>query len=373
MIIAHHHPHRRTVGFGAVAVAVAVAVIAALTSTTTAAASNHTIVVHAGESIQAALDHAGPGDKVVVGPGVYTEQLVLTTDRVSLVGNGAVLRPPPTLASNICSGLAGPDNAGADTQAGICVAGTGVELAPFNNNEHRRFISVDQRVRGVTISGFRVESFSGPNVAFVAAADARLNDSVLVDGDRYGALTVGSTHSRFSRNVVTTGGEPDGIGLCIDDVAPATVDHNNVSGYIAGFCVQTQRADVRSNVAHDNCIGVYVDPGIGAVVRDNHIVSNNAPCADLYSYISGVGVYLQGSHGTVVSGNRIEGHRPAGYRDVAALVITDEAAPAPASDNTVRNNRFADNMLDVLVDSAGAGNVVRHNRCTTSQPAGLCD
>ena len=52
-------------------------------------------------------------------------------------------------------------------------------------------------------------------------------------------------------------------------------------------------------------------------------------------------------------------------------MITDGAA-APATDNTVRNNRFADNTLDVLVDTAGAGNTVSHNRCTTSEPAGLC-
>ncbi len=213
----------------------------------------------------------------------------------------------------------------------------------------------------------------GPNVAFVAAADARLDGNVLIDGDRYGALTVGSTHTRFTRNVVATSGALHGIGLCADDVTPATVDHNDVSRYVAGFCVQTQGADFRNNVAHDNCIGVFVDPGVGAVVRDNRIVSNNGPCVELFSFVTGVGVYLQGAHGTVVRGNRIEGHTPAGYRQVAAVVITDEGAPTPASDNTVRNNRFADNTLDVLVDSAGTGNVVTHNHCTSSQPAGLCD
>jgi hypothetical protein len=308
----------------------------------------------------------------VVSAGVYTEQITVTTDRISLIGNGAVLRPPSTVASNICSGLAGTDTAGADTQAGICVTGTGVELAPFSS-EHRRFISVDHRVEGVTISGFRVEGFSGPNIAFVAAADARLQRNQLIDGDGYGAVSVGSTDTRFSHNVVASSGALHGIGLCTDDVAAATVDHNDVSGYIAGLCVQTQGADFRNNVAHDNCIGVYVDPGIGATVRNNRIETNNGPCARLFNYISGVGVYLQGTHGTVVTGNRIEGHHPAGYRQVAAVVITDEDAPVPASDNTVRNNRFAANSLDVLVDSTGTGNTVVHNHCTSSQPAGLCD
>jgi hypothetical protein len=362
-------PQRRTARRLAL---VSVAALGVLAHSAPAVASSHTIVVRSGESIQTALDAARPGDRVVVSTGVYTEQLLLTTERVSLIGNGAVLRPPQVFSPNICSGLAGQVSPGVDTEVGICVAGRGVVLGPLVNQEHHRVISVERRVRGVTISGFRVEGFSGANVAFVAASDALLTDNVLVDGDHYGALTVGSTQTRFTRNVVATNGDLHGIGVCTDDVTPVTVDHNDVSGYVVGFCVQTQGADFRNNVAHDNCIGFFVDPGIGAVVRDNRISSNNyAPCKDFF--VTGVAVYLQGTHGTVVRGNRIEGHVPAGVLPAAALVITDSGAAAPASDNTVRNNRFDDNTLDVLVDSTGTGNTVIHNHCATSQPAGLCN
>ena len=91
-----------------------------------------------------------------------------------------------------------------------------------------------------------------------------------------------------------------------------------MSGYIVGLCVQTQGADFRDNFVHDNCIGVYVDPGIGAIVRNNHIVVQQRAVRGVLLLITGVGVYLQGTHGTVVRGNRIEGHTPAGYRDVGA-------------------------------------------------------
>ncbi len=326
-----HHRHRTGGARIAIAAAATAMSLGVVTVPTVAAhADRYSAVVHPGESIQVAIDAARPGDPRLAGPK--------------------------------------DDAPGPASEAGICVHGAGVQLAPFVG-EHRRFVSVERRVRDVTITGFRVEGFTGPNVAFVGASGARLDRNVLADGDQYGALTVGSTRTRFSRNTVTSSAAVRNIGMCADDVAPAIVDHNDVSGYVAGLCVQTQAADFRSNVVHDNCIGVYVDPGIGALVRDNRITSNNAACQD-FDFITGIDVYLDGAHGTQVTGNRIEGHTPPAYG--AGIVITDNPSAGPAIDNTVRGNRFVDNTLDLLVDTTGTGNIVTRNRCTTSQPAGLC-
>jgi len=324
--------------------------------------------VRPGGSIQAAIDRAQPGATIVVAGGVHAEQLTISTDGITLIGVAARLVPPPVAVTNICSGLAGDvGKHGPPTQVGICVAGTGVTLADFNG-EHRKLISVGRRVRNVTVSGLRIENFSGADIAFVAATDARLDANRLLDGDHYGALTVGSTRTRFTRNVVATN-SLHAIGVCADDATPTTVDHNDVSGYAIGFCVQTQRADVRHNNVHDNCIGVYVDPGIGAIVRENRISADNGPCEAFFD--TGVGVYLQATSGTRVSGNRIQGHSTSG--DDTGVVITDGEPGQVASNNTVTRNWFAGNGLDVLVNASGTGNTVTHNRCTTSQPAGLCN
>jgi len=80
------------------------------------AASAATIDVLPGQSIQAAINHASPGDTIVVHPGVYHESVVVTKDHLTLHGAGAsgagtVLMPPQQ--SNRC--LHGA--------AGICVFG----------------------------------------------------------------------------------------------------------------------------------------------------------------------------------------------------------------------------------------------------------
>jgi hypothetical protein len=366
------HHHRRpssTVVALAGTVGIALAGLASATAPSAVqAAGSGTVVVHPDESIQAALDDAQPNSTILVVGGVHAEQLTVTKDGITLIGVRTRLVPPATAVTNLCSGLAGTiDENGPPTQAGICVHGDGVELAPFKA-EHRRVTSVARQVRSVTVAGFQIEGFSGANVAVLGAADARLARNTLVDGGKYGAVTAGSTRTRVTGNTVSTSGALHDIGLCADDVSPATVDHNDVSGYVVGLCVQTQGADFRDNIVHDNCIGVYVDPGIGAVVRNNHITANNGPCEEFF--VNGIGVYLDSTQGTQVTGNRIDGHTPAGYG--AGLVITDGASAAPASDNTVRNNSFADNTLDILFDTAGSGNTIRNNRCTSSHPAELC-
>ena len=55
------------------------------------------VVVNPGESIQAAIDAADQHTTIVVRPGTYAENLLITTDRITLIGQGATLVPPATL------------------------------------------------------------------------------------------------------------------------------------------------------------------------------------------------------------------------------------------------------------------------------------
>jgi hypothetical protein len=118
--------------------------------------------------------------------------LTIDKDGIALVGHGAILVPPSSAASNLCSGLAG-DN----TQAGICVTGYDVVLAPFLS-EHRKVISVGKPVKGVSINRFQINNFSGQNVAIVGGQDVSVTRNDLTNGGQYSLLSDGSKNTIVS-------------------------------------------------------------------------------------------------------------------------------------------------------------------------------
>lgn len=124
--------------------------------------------VKAPASIQAALDQAKSGDTIVVEAGTYSEQISITTNGITLLGRNAIINPPSVFVTNPCTDLAGPT-----TQAGICIAGSGIVYIdqPFNG-EHKKVQSVATPVKNVKVSGFTVNGFSGLNIAVLGARDA---------------------------------------------------------------------------------------------------------------------------------------------------------------------------------------------------------
>src|SRR5215471_19154409 len=98
----------------------AIALGIALSAPYAAAASSagNVIVVHPGQSIQAAVNHAQPGDTVLVEPGVYQQAVIIRTDGITLRGSGnfhggTVIVPPSTPPNNLCTSAFGP--------TGVCI------------------------------------------------------------------------------------------------------------------------------------------------------------------------------------------------------------------------------------------------------------
>lgn len=327
------------------------------------------IHVNSGQSIQAAINSAHGGDKIVVEAGTYAEQLTISTDGITLVGHNAIIVPPPTPVTNACSGLAGPG-----TQAGICVEGSNIVFStePFNG-EHVKVLSVGDRVRDTSIEGFTVTGFVGLNIAVVGAQDAIISENTVSSSPRYGILTVGSKNSNIKHNTVITAGQPPKgfnfffIGICMDDVSTVTIANNDISGYLIGLCVQTAGAVIHDNNVHDVCVGAFVDPGIkGARLHDNSFSNPGLLCPPTFSK----GIIISGGVDTVVKRNTFSGIKNAGK--AAGLVLVDDSTGAIASGNDIEKNVFEDNDLDIYEQTTGEGNVVKNNECTLAVPAALC-
>jgi nitrous oxidase accessory protein NosD len=241
-------------------------------------------------------------------------------------------------------------------------------VGPYDGGEHAPIISVGRPVSRVRVEGFDIAGFSGPYVAVVGGRNVRIAGTSLRDSAIYGVLSTASRSTRITDNEISGPSVRGFIGICIDDLSSPVVDDNDISGQIIGVCVETTGASVSRNGIHDNCLGVFVDPGVGATITRNHITSNNG-CDQLpASY--GRGVTLSGTNGTVVSHNVFEGHTGPG--GLAAVSVTDDEGGTVATGNVVTHNQFAANTLDISSTATGA-NRIDHNDCTASTPAQLCD
>jgi nitrous oxidase accessory protein NosD len=374
--------------YASVTLSLAIIYITLISLINPVSANGNTIHVYKGHSIQSAINSANAYDHIIVEAGTYAEQLTITEDGITLIGHNAVLVPPSSPTTNTCSGLAGLNAfTGLDTQAGICITGSNVVLAPYVT-EHRKVLSVGDRIKDVSVRGFSVSGFDGLNIAIVGAKDTTVCENTLTDGATYGALTVGSKNSVIERNTVVSSPPvaPNTflrfIGICMDDVSSVTIAHNSINGYNIGLCVQTSGADIHDNSVKNCCIGAYVDPGIdGAKLHNNEVKDTNPLCKEDASVSGAFGVWgiiIAGAKNTLLKDNRISGITD-GFSQTklpAAGVAVFDDFPGGTGDvaegNMVIDNRIVRNDVDLQVAATGNGNVEKDNNCKVSLPAGLC-
>lgn len=352
-------------GWKARALGVAGALVGAMCFSTVPvlASDGHTIVVTPGHSIQAAVDSAKPGDTIKVEEGTYQENVLITTDRLSVRGGGA--------GKTI---LTAPAN---DNGCGICIFGQGVPFGVIT-----QFVSGD-RISDLTVSNF---GFAG---VFGYGTDRLQVTRVDASGNLgYGISRFNSTRTVFSHNRAWgsheagfyVGDSPDANTLVVENQA-----WNNDLGI---FIRHAHGVTVTENHSWANCFGLLVlddgqPGGAGDVnITDNNISGNNQFCPATPDPSSppahgGAGVVLFGAIRTVVSDNEINNN---GVAQVEALgrggVVVISAAPFGGGNplnNTVKDNEILNNsQFDILWDGSGTGNSFLDNECKTSVPPGLC-
>ncbi len=338
----------------------------------TSASASTTIVVWPGQSIQAAVNRASPGDTVLVKPGVYHQSVQIRTDGITLRGSGdfpggTVLDPPKSIPKTLCSAAFGP--------TGVCIlakkvnAKTGVVTTPVRNDA----------VTAMMVTGFPANGVFGYGTVGLSV----MRVMAINDGD-YGISRFASTRTLFA-NDIAIGNREAGFYVGDSPWADTVVRDNLAFGNQFGIFIRHARhVVVIGNRVSRNCQGILVlDDGQrggagNATIRDNSVFKNNKFCPkseDTPVSTQGGGILLLGASYTLVARNSVEGNTGKQFNSGGIVVLSARKLTKgsnPNFDTIARNTAFRDHPADLIWDGTGTHVLFGANYCRTSVPPGLC-
>jgi hypothetical protein len=350
----------------------AAACLIAQSAVASPASANTTHIVRPGESIQDAVDAAAPGDTVLVKAGMYHEFVTVSTDGLTLQAHGVVTLKPAYHGYSECY-IPGHD-------VGICVVP--VDFNPATG-------SYTNRVRDVTITGFRIVGFAGEGVFGFGTENLKVSHVIAVDNSAYGVASFDGIGTTFTRNAVT-GSHDAGVYIGDSLEANAVVSHNRVWGNAFGILLRhSRKAVVSNNDAWSNCLGVFLlaDGQAGGsgeiVVLNNNVWANNEVCTQFADVgflpvLGGGGIVLGGSQQNAILQNNVRDNRGDTLFSGGLVLVATPRANGDGSFDASRNNLVLLNTAlgnapaDIVKDAASTANLIFANRCQTSDPAGLC-
>jgi len=297
-------------------------------------------VVYPGDSIQAAVDAASPGEKIVVMPGTYMETH----------GNSVAVR----IKQDGIRLIGMPDG---DAK---------VVLVPGPGNLHGILVEPDDGepdIEGSRIQGMTVQGFSRNGIKLEHVNDFKILDNESIDNLENGIQPELSANGLVRNNL--SYGSLDSA-LWVEGGTNVRVIDNVLHSSTTGLEVTISKdLVIVNNEMYNNTVGMGLyhpsaasEPALPVMedwkVLNNYIHDNNltngAPGGLAALLPSGGGILLMGVSGNTIEGNRIENN------DFFGLAVVDfcvalTGAPGPCSPNpnwsgadpVPRNNEISDN------------------------------
>ncbi|HTO55545.1 MAG TPA: parallel beta-helix domain-containing protein [Myxococcota bacterium] len=315
------------------------------------AAGARTFVVHPGDSIQAAVDQASPGDTVKVMPGTYHEAgspcptdashtcaVVVTKPNITLQG-----QPNPHKAVVL-------ENAG-DQDQGIVFVPSGVDAPTCLDADA-------SRLAGAAVSGFTVKGFGGEGIFLLCVDHFSVRLNTAEDNGEYGIFPSHSTHGTIAGNVAT--GSND-TGIYIGQSRTVHVESNVARGNVSGFEIENC-SDVRldHNLSTGNTGGIlsFTLPFLDVKQNDHNRIDHNwvqannkeNTCADPNDEVCGVPVGT-GILALAVDDNRIDHN----------LVLNNDSYGIAVANFCVGNELSEEQCAALDIEPNPDNNQVDHN------------
>jgi len=293
-------------------------------------AESGTFVDPSGAGLQAAVDAAAVGEKLLVGSGTYEEQVVLSTDELELVGCGGATDERPLV---------------------VPPAGPG----PFENG-----IFADG-VNGLLFQSLEVDGFE-ENGIFVRGADGvTFRDTITKDDGEYGLFPV------LSSNVLIEGCQASGAadtGIYVGQSTDIVLRYNIATLNVSGIEIENSAgAVVHNNLSINNTAGLLVFklPELAVQLSNDHevfnnvLVDNNTPSfahpGDIVGLVpDGTGLLVLSNDDSIFERNVIKNNNSFGLAIVDqqilnVLVGSPVPFPVLSPDYSLENNEFRRNVL----------------------------
>lgn len=290
------------------------------------------IIVHAGESIQDAVDAASPGDTILVLPGTYT----------GTPGNDSVV----------------------DVQtSGIKITGSKNAVIDASGFEYGIMVGQDVPIPAagcppITVTDFELVGLTIKNaddtgVHMIGVDGFSLNFGHYLDNFEYGPFPICSKNGEIRGNFVS--GSND-AAIYVGDDQNVDVIHNFVTNSVAGIEIEnTLDSVVRGNVLRGNTGGIltFVLAGLPqpftdtVLIEDNVVVDNNRPntgSGAVGDVPVGTGILIIGADNVTVRNNDVTGNDSFGIAIIGNPFVFFDPRIEPFVDNlVVEDNTFLGN------------------------------